>query len=262
MNNTSNPVTSQPLIAADEPGPVDIIRADGSSPLFLICDHASCAVPRSLSALGLPDAERRRHIGWDIGAAEVSKLLSAKLDATLVMQNYSRLVIDCNRPPRVADSIAQRSDGTVIPGNVSVNFADAEQRRRAIFEPYHAAITAQLDAREARGQRSVLIAVHSFTPVWQGKARPWHVGMLYHRDARLALALGAALEREPGTVVGYNEPYDVSDESDYSIPVHGEQRGLLHVELEIRQDLIANEAGQQYWAALLARLLPSLLTFP
>ncbi len=219
-------------------------------------------MPRSLSALGLPDDERRRHIGWDIGAAEVSRLLSAQLDATLVMQNYSRLVIDCNRPPQVADSIAQCSDGVVIPGNASVNIADAEQRRRAIFEPYHAAITAQLDAREARGQHSVLIAVHSFTPVWQGKARPWHVGMLYHHDARLALALGAALEREPGTVVGYNEPYDVSDESDYSIPVHGEQRGLLHVELEIRQDLIANEAGQQYWAALLARLLPSLMTFP
>nr|WP_295685858.1 N-formylglutamate amidohydrolase [uncultured Nevskia sp.] len=230
--------------------------------MFLICDHASCAVPRSLSALGLPDAELRRHIGWDIGAAEVSKLVSAQLDATLVMQNYSRLVIDCNRPPQVADSIVQCSDGTVIPGNASVNIAGAEQRRHAIFEPYHAAITEQLDAREARGQRSVLIAVHSFTPVWQGKARPWHVGMLYHHDARLAQALGAALEAEPGTVVGYNEPYDVSDESDYSIPVHGEQRGLLHVELEIRQDLIANEAGQRYWAALLARLLPSLLTFP
>jgi len=219
-------------------------------------------VPRSLASLGLPDAELRRHIGWDIGAAEVSKLLSAQLDATLVMQGYSRLVIDCNRPPRVADSIAQHSDGTVIPGNASVNIADAEQRRHAIFEPYHAAISAQLDGRETRGQRSVLIAVHSFTPVWQGRARPWHVGVLYHRDARLARALGAALEREPGTVVGYNQPYDVSDESDYSIPVHGEQRSLLHVELEIRQDLIANEAGQRYWAALLARLLPSLLTFP
>lgn len=219
-------------------------------------------MPRSLAALGLPDAELRRHIGWDIGAAEVSRLLSAQLDATLVMQGYSRLVIDCNRPPQVADSIVQCSDGTVIPGNASVNIADAEQRRHAIFEPYHAAITAQLDAREAHGQRSVLVAVHSFTPVWQGKPRPWHVGMLYHHDARLALALGAALEGEPGTVVGYNEPYDVSDESDYSIPVHGEQRGLLHVELEIRQDLIASEAGQQYWAALLARLLPSLLTFP
>lgn len=219
-------------------------------------------MPRSLAGLGLPDAELHRHIGWDIGAAEVSRLLSAQLDATLVMQGYSRLVIDCNRPPQAADSIAQCSDGTVIPGNASVNFADVEQRRLAIFEPYHAAITAQLDARAARGQLSVLIAVHSFTPIWQGRARPWQVGVLYHRDARLALALGASLEGEPGTVVGYNEPYDLNDESDYSIPVHGEQRGLLHVELEIRQDLIADPVGQQYWAALLARLLPPLQTLP
>lgn len=231
-------------------------RLDGASPFQLIADHAGRAVPRSLGALGLPDAELQRHIGWDLGIAEVAPRLSARLDAALLMQRYSRLVIDCNRPPHSPESIVKLSDGTVIPGNADIGSDAAEQRRLAIFEPYHAAIRAQLDARQQRGERSVLIALHSYTPVWQGRARPWHVGLLYGRDARLARALGARLEREPALVVGYNQPYDVSDDSDYAIPVHGERRGLLHVELEIRQDLIADPAGQQRWAELLARLLP------
>lgn len=231
-------------------------RLDGASPFLLIADHAGCAVPRALDGLGLADAELRRHIGWDLGIAEVALGLSAHLDAALLMQRYSRLVIDCNRPPHSPESIVKLSDGTVIPGNADIGGDAAEQRRLAIFEPYHAAIRAQLDARQ---QRSVLIALHSYTPVWQGRARPWHAGVLYGRDARLARALGAALAREPGLVVGDNQPYDVSDATDYAIPVHGEQRGLLHVELEIRQDLIADSAGQQRWAELLARLLPPLL---
>lgn len=234
-------------------------RLDAASPFVLTGDHAGCAVPRSLHALGLSEADLRRHIGWDIGVAEVADLLSAHLDAALLMQRYSRLVVDCNRPLHATDSIAVISDGTVIPGNVAITEDDAEHRRNAIFKPYHAAIAALLDARRARGQSSVLIALHSYTPVWQGTARPWHVGLLYGRDARLAIRLGAALAREAGLLIGYNQPYDVNDDTDYAIPVHGERRGLLHVELEIRQDLIADRAGQQHWAALLARLLPPLL---
>lgn len=217
-------------------------------------------MPRALAGLGLAEQALRRHIGWDLGAAELALRLSERLDAALLMQRYSRLVIDCNRPLQAPDSIARQSDGTTIPGNAELSPADAEQRRVAIFEPYHAAIRAQLDARDARGQPSVLIAIHSYTPVWQGLLRPWQVGVLYQRDPRLALALGAALEREPGLTVGYNQPYDVGDDSDYAIPVHGELRGLLHVELEIRQDQLADDVGRQRWAALLARLLPPLLT--
>lgn len=253
-------ISGKPLLAADEPGPVDLRRPDGASPFLLIGDHAGCAVPRSLARLGLPDTDLRRHIGWDIGIGGVAGALSALLDATLLMQRYSRLVIDCNRPLQAADSIARTSDGTPVPGNASLSAADADRRRIEIFEPYHAAIAAQIEARAARGQASVLIALHSFTPEMDGRTRPWHAGVLYHRDSRLALALGAALEREPGLVVGYNQPYDVGDDSDYAIPVHGERRGLLHVEVEIRQDLIAGEAGQQQWASLLARLLPPLLS--
>lgn len=224
-----------------------------------MADHAGCAVPRSLRALGLAEADLQRHIGWDLGIAGVAQALSARLDATLVMQPYSRLVIDCNRPLQAPDSIAAVSDGTAIPGNRALSPEEVQQRREAIFLPYHAAIARLLDDRQARGQPSVLIALHSFTPVWNGQPRPWHAGVLYGRDARLGRALLQALGLEPDLVIGDNQPYDLSDATDHTIPVHGERRGLLHVELEIRQDLIADPQGQQQWAALLARLLPPLL---
>ncbi len=247
------------LLAADEASPVWTQRLDGTSPFMLIGDHAGCAVPRRLASLGLSEAELRRHIGWDIGSAEVALRLSVMLKAPLVMQRYSRLVIDCNRPLHSADSIVAISDGTVIPGNASVSAAEMEARAGEIFQPYHAAISAVLDERKRQRAASALIAIHSFTPIWEGRRRPWQVGVLYNRDPRLAVALGKALEGEGGLSVGYNEPYDLSDETDHSIPEHGERRGLPHVELEIRQDLIADAAGQQQWAARLARLLPPLL---
>jgi predicted N-formylglutamate amidohydrolase len=251
--------SSASLLVAGEPSPVWTQRLDGASPLVLVADHAGCAVPHRLGALGLVEAELRRHIGWDIGSAEVALRLSAMLKAALLMQRYSRLVIDCNRPLHSAESIVTVSDGTVIPGNASVTSTDAEQRAREIFRPYHAAIAALLDERRQQRHPTALIAIHSFTPIWDGRRRPWQVGVLYNRDPRLALALGRALEAEGGLNVGYNEPYDLSDQTDWTIPEHGERRGLPHVELEIRQDLIADSAGQQQWAARLARLLPPLL---
>lgn len=251
--------SSAALLATGEPSPVWTRRLDGASPFVLVADHAGCAVPRRLGALGLPEAELRRHIGWDLGSAKVALRLSAMLKAALLMQRYSRLVIDCNRPLHSAESIVTVSDGTVIPGNASVTSADAGQRAREIFLPYHAAIAALLDERRQQRRATALIAIHSFTPVWNGRRRPWQVGVLYDRDPRLAQALGRALAAEGRLNVGYNEPYDLSDQTDWTIPEHGERRGLPHVELEIRQDLIADSAGQQQWATRLARLLPPLL---
>lgn len=243
------------LLADDEPPAWQIEHASGRSPYFLTCDHAGLRVPRRLAGLGLDHGELQRHIGWDIGAAAVSLQLAALLDATLVLQPYSRLVIDCNRPPQSAESIAARSEATSIPGNQSVSAAEAAQRRAAIFEPYHARIRDQLDARRRRSQPTLLVAMHSFTPVYLGQARPWHVGVLYHRDPRFAQALRDLLRQDARLCVGDNEPYTVSDDSDYGIPEYGERRGLLHVELEIRQDLIAETAGQRNWALRLARCL-------
>lgn len=251
--------TQAALLADHEPQPFQIENAAASSAYFLICDHAGTRIPQQLGSLGLPAEEVQRHIGWDIGAAAVSLKLAEVLDATLILQPYSRLVIDCNRPLHSPESIVKTSERTSIPGNQQISAADTSQRQDEIFAPYHARIREELDARQQRGQATVLIAMHSFTPVYLGHQRPWHIGILYNRDVRLAHLLSAALSAETGLIVGDNEPYNVSDETDYTIPEYGERRGIPHVEIEIRQDLIADEAGQRAWAMRLARLLPPLL---
>ena len=205
--------------------------------------------------LGLGAFELTRHIAWDIGIAEVSRLVAAHFSAYLILQPYSRLVIDCNRPPTVASSITELSEHTIIPGNQNLSAAQRAERRAAIFDPYHAQILAELTRRERSGQPTILITMHSFTPRYKDVDREWHAGVLYNRDARLATSLRAALQEE-GLHVGDNQPYFVSDESDYAIPHYGEQRGLVHVELELRQDLIAEPAGQQRLASILCRALP------
>lgn len=244
------------LLFPDEPAAVLVDHPSGSSDLFLTCDHAGRRMPRRLGQLGLPDAELERHIAYDIGARAVAVRLADALDATLIAQVYSRLVIDCNRDPAVASSIPEISEVTEIPGNRGLTEAARAARRREIFEPYHAAIAAVLDARATAGRPTALVAVHSFTPVYKGEVRPWHAAVLYNRDARLSLLLKRLLEEEGGLVIGDNQPYFVSDLTDYTIPVHAERRGLPYLELEIRQDLIATEAGQREWAERLTRLLP------
>jgi len=250
-------VAEPTLLGPQDPPPFTVLGAQGASPYLLIADHAGQAVPAALDQLGLPQAELDRHIGWDIGIAGTTRALAALLDATAILQTYSRLVIDCNRPLDAPGSIAAVSDGTDIAANVAANPQQRAQRAAEIFQPYHDAIRGQLDARAARGQPTILIAMHSFTPVFAGIVRPWHAGVLYQRDARMAHALKPLLEAE-GLTVGDNEPYAVSDATDYAIPVHGEARGLVHLELEIRQDLIATDEGQRAWAQRLARLFTRL----
>ncbi|KAF1714003.1 N-formylglutamate amidohydrolase [Pseudoxanthomonas yeongjuensis] len=247
------------LLGPDDPAPYTVHRAHGGSPFVLIADHAGQKIPARLGGLDLPQIELDRHIGWDIGIAGVAEKLSEKLDAFAIMQTYSRLVIDCNRPLQAPGSIVAVSDGTRIPGNEGLDDEARTARALEIFAPYHARITRELDHRNGQAVAPVLVSLHSFTPTFAGFARPWHAGILYHRDTRLAHALLAALRAEPGLVVGDNEPYAVSDATDFAIPVHGERRGLLHVELEIRQDLIADAPGQEEWAQRLARILPALL---
>ena len=251
MNETANR-----LLAPDEPPAVTMRNKEGQSPFLIVVDHAGNAIPRALGRLGVAEAELERHIAWDIGVAAVSQFLADELDATLVRQNYSRLVIDCNRAPGSETSIAEISEFTPIPGNVGLSENQKRARVREIFRPYHDSIETELDRRRQYDRPAVLIAMHSFTPVFMGVARPWHAGLLYNRDRRFADILMALLKREEGLLIGDNEPYSVSDASDYSVPVHGERRGLLHVEIEIRQDLIADTSGQRAWGALLARLLP------
>ena len=243
------------LLGPDDPPPYRVVCEAGRSAFVLICDHASCTVPARLGLLGLDEATLRTHIGWDLGAAEVARMLALALDAVLILQSYSRLVIDCNRPLASPASIASVSDAIAIPGNAGLTAPEAEQRAAAIFTPYHDRIRRELDARAARQRATVLVSVHSFTPVFQGFVRPWHVGTLYNRDPRLARALMQELRTEAALVVGDNEPYAASDATDFAIPQHGELRELLHVGIEIRQDLIAEGAAQRDWAQRLAEAL-------
>jgi predicted N-formylglutamate amidohydrolase len=245
------------LLDPDEPGPVTLDNVAGDSVFFLTCDHAGRAFPRRLGTLGLPEHETWRHIAWDIGIGGVGRELSRLLDAAVVLQTYSRLVIDCNRDPQVPSSIPEISETTEIPGNHGLGKAGRAARVASIFRPYHDAISTALDRRAATGRPSVVVALHSFTPVFKGVARPWHIAVLFNRDPRLAHLLAELLRGEGGLMVGENEPYAVSDLTDYTVPVHGERRGLPHVEIEIRQDLIARPEGQKEWAARLARLLPA-----
>jgi predicted N-formylglutamate amidohydrolase len=248
------------LLEPDEPNPVTLENESGDSVFFLTCEHAGRAFPRQLGTLGLPEAETLRHIAWDIGIGAVGRELSLLLNAAVILQTYSRLVIDCNRDPKVPSSIPEISEATEIPGNRSLDEAERAARVDAIFRPYHNAIAAALDRRAAANRASALVALHSFTPIFKGVSRPWHVAVLFNRDRRLAHALAELLRAEGDLMVGENEPYQVSDLTDYTVPVHGERRGLPHVEIEIRQDLITEAAGQRQWAERLARVLPAAYT--
>lgn len=243
------------LLAADEPGPVRVLRADGASDFVLTADHAGKAIPRLLGDLGVSPAELERHIAWDIGIAGVTEHLSAALDATAALQTWSRLVIDCNRDPAWPSAIPEVSELTEIPGNRGLTEAARDERVAEIFRPYHDRISALIDAREAAGRRTILVAMHSFTPVFKGEPRAVEVGVLYYRRTKLAEILLALLRAEADLTVGENAPYVLTADSDYSIPFHAERRGLEHVEIEIRQDLIASPEGQAAWGERFARLL-------
>jgi predicted N-formylglutamate amidohydrolase len=247
--------SSETLIAADEPPAFSEARRHGRSNFVIVVDHASARIPRSLSDLGVPQSQLQRHIAWDIGALAVARYVSEALDAPMVAQNYSRLVIDCNRHPKVATSIPTVSESTGIPGNIGLSEEQRLARRAAIFDPYHERIAALLDERKAAGRPTILVSQHSMTDIYKGVRREMHAAVLYNRDRRFAGLLWDMLRREDHLHIADNEPYFVSDETDYSIPKHGEARGLPHVEIEIRQDLILEEAGQREWATRIAAAL-------
>jgi predicted N-formylglutamate amidohydrolase len=248
------------LLDPQEVPPVFEDNAAGRSPFLLTSDHYGNTIPRRLGDLGLPSGELTRHIAWDPGIAGVAEALSKDLGAHLIAQRYSRLVIDCNRPPQAPSSIPRISEATVIPGNEGLAEEAAAMRRRWIFDPYHRRIGEAIDARLRDGVPTVLVSLHSFTPVYSGIARPWHIGTLYHRDTKLAPLLLKLLRQETDLVVGDNEPYAVDDETDYTIPVHGEARGLMNTGIEIRQDLIADAHAQKQWADRLARIFAEIET--
>ena len=249
------------LTAADAPS-VEHVNTAGKSPVLITCDHASRRVPKSLHNLGLDAATLKLHIGWDIGAAVVSRHLARELDAPAILAGYSRLVIDCNRDLDDPTSMPAASDGVPVPGNKDLSPGAKAQRVEALFRPYHAAIEMALEGVTARGVHPAVLSIHSFTPVMNGSARPWHIGILWDKDPRMAVPVLAALRREPGLVVGDNEPYSAREPAGYTVRTHAEKRGLPHLNVELRQDLVGTDAGVAEWTERLVRVLTPILEDP
>ncbi len=242
-------------------GPVETVNG-GDRPILLLCDHAGHEVPAAVGDLGISEANLARHIGWDIGAAAVTRRLASRLGATALLNHVSRLVIDVNRRPRTPTSIPAVSDGCVIPGNENLDATEVDRRIRCYFLPYHRAIAHGI-ARIRRGGRiPVLIAVHSFTPRMSGEDRPWPIGVLWRGDRRLAGPVLEALRRRPGLLVGDNQPYSGQREFGFTITFHAQRTRLPHTMLEIRQDQIADASGAAAYATLIGDCLEPALADP
>jgi len=245
------------LLGAGDPDPVRSLNAGGASPFLLTADHAGNLIPQGLAALGLPEAELPRHIAWDIGVAGLGETLSRALDAPFLSQRYSRLVIDCNRDPASAEAAPGVSDGTVIPGNAHISEAQLAARIACVHRPYHDAIGAVIAARRARRLPTILVALHSFTPVLAGTARPWEIGIMHGAGrAEFARLLCADLAARSAMTVGDNLPYAM-DATDYSVAFHAFPNELPYVQIEVRQDLIGHPQGQLHCARVLAASLLS-----
>jgi len=216
-------------------------------------------MPAALDHLGLPPRARSRHIAWDIGAANLTRALADRLDATAVLAGYSRLVVDCNRRLEDPSCFVSLADGDPVPGNRDLTPAAIAERARACYEPYHGAIAARLAAARREGQVPALVAIHSFTPVMGGFVRPWHVGVLWDEDGRIPVPLLERLRAEPGLVVGDNEPYSGRHPADYTVDRHAGRAGLPHVCLEVRQDELTTPIGVERWANRLADALTPIL---
>ncbi|WP_230531397.1 N-formylglutamate amidohydrolase [Microvirga roseola] len=254
MSASVAPKSIDPVL---EPCPVELVEGAVESGILILCDHASNAVPPDLGDLGLPEAEFQRHIAYDIGAAAVTRSLARRLQAPAILTQFSRLVIDPNRGRDDPTLVMRLSDGAVVPGNARVGEAEIARRIARFYDPYDTAISAAINRAMAAGHPPAVVTVHSFTPVWRGWPRPWHVGILWDADDRFARPLLAGLCAEEGLVVGDNEPYDGALAGD-TVDRHATIRGLANALIEIRQDLIASDEGAEEWAARFARLLEPL----
>ncbi|GJL82218.1 MAG: N-formylglutamate amidohydrolase [marine bacterium B5-7] len=247
------------ILAEDEEPPYELINIEGRSPIVITCDHASNRIPRSLDNLGLPASSLREHIAWDIGCAALSRRLSALMNAPAILGGFSRLVVDLNRHLNDPSSIPEISDNTPVPGNQGIDRTHAAQRVEEIFLPYHTALSALLAEVHATQGVPVILSLHSFTPRWANFERPWHVGVLWNRDGRIAHPLIKNLRHNPDLCVGDNQPYHAREPVGYGMDVHAEGNGYPHALLEIRQDLLSTPEGIDHWANLLFDALSDVL---
>ena len=246
------------LLSPSEPTPYRVMNPLAESPILLVCDHASCHFPASLGDLGLDPFARRCHLAVDIGAGPLTERLAESLGTTAVLAQYSRLVVDCNRQLLDPSAFLVFGDGIFVPGNSNLRQADKDRRSEAIYWPYHGAISDQLVRLRAIGPPPLFVSVHSFTPVLNGTSRPWQMGVLWDADEEVARImideLGSA-----GYKVGDNEPYTGKAPQDLTVDHHGEEVGLRHAAVEVRQDLISDDPGIDEVAAVLHRAIETIL---
>ncbi len=242
MTRESHPGIVHALLSPNEPGPFRVLNPLAEIPILLVCDHASHRFPKSLGDMGLDPFARRCHLAVDIGAGRVTKALAKSLGVTAVVHNYSRLVVDCNRQLMDPSAFLEYGDGILVPGNRNLHQEDKDLRASALYWPYHCAIDEQVQRLRKAGPAPAFISIHSFTPVLNGESRKWEMGILWDKDERLRNIFLKDL-REAGYLVGDNEPYSGKAPQDFTIDHHAEEVGLPHIGIEIRQDLIDDEAG-------------------
>jgi predicted N-formylglutamate amidohydrolase len=237
---------------------VRVTNPGGTSPYLFTCDHASNHMPAEFGTLGLAVEEFQRHIAWDPGALPVARLLAKALDATLIESCVSRLVIDCNRPLDAPNLIPEISETTAVPGNVGLSPQQRQARVDLAWRPFHDTIEQTISERLAAGRETRLVSIHSYTPVYLSKARPWHIGIIHDDDERIAAPLLRAFNAVAGIVVGDNQPYSPADLVYFTLERHARSRGLACAMIEIRNNEIAAEAGQRKWAELLGAMLAAI----
>lgn len=261
-SHTQNfPETGQryPLIGPGDPPPFMTYNDHGKARVLLVADHASPYFPAAMNQLGLADWVLERHVAWDIGSDKLTRLLADELDAQAVLAGFSRLIIDPNRRLDDPTAILEVSDGIGIPGNLDLDDGQKTLRVQSFFQPYHDAIEERLQRFAARGEVPALISVHTCTPVFDRVVRPWHIGVMWDTDPRIALPLMGRLRAMDGICIGDNEPYSGRHPHDFTVDCHGERTGLPHVGIEVRQDLVRDEAGARQWAVILAAALAPVL---
>jgi len=251
------------LLEPSDPPAFSIRNPDGGGPGIILCDHASNLVPSRLDHLGLPDSALAKHIAYDIGAQGMAEIISDRLDIPALIGGYSRLVIDLNRPPEDYTSIREIYDGAIVPANRAMDTAERAARRSELFDPYHAAAVAMIERKCELFPVPAIISVHSCTDEYRGEFRPWHIGVLSHRDRRLAERVLQRLSaHRPDLTIGDNKPYSGLDPYGYSIETHALPQGRPNVTFEVRQDLIGDAEGQNEFGGLLATVLEEVLGDP
>jgi predicted N-formylglutamate amidohydrolase len=248
-------VLAKNTVASDWPEPIEVLNEMGSSPIVLICEHGSNHIPSEYAQLGLTADALREHIAWDIGAADLTRALSRRLDAVAFLGTYSRLLIDLNRPLGASTSIVAVSEAKQIPGNRSLSDKEARRRAGLIFTPFHNRIADFIAGRKGLNRPITLVSIHSFAPVFLGVARPFHVGVVFDKSLTLALRILSHIRTYGGIVAEANVPYQIHPEEDYAIPVYATAGDIPGVLIEIRNDCIADAKGVAAWTNHLVEAL-------